>query len=256
MKTNIIVFVGTSALVIALGIGFIIVKPVLAQVAAISIDSMAPTTPPVDTVASSTPSDASSTAISENVSTSTGPAEISPANTTTGAMDNSKAAAPDTSVQKAPTEPPPARLAEVHIIGTKYIDYFTDGSTTIAVPGDPNIDGDLDKPDAPIPTHKGMTWVHTTGQNLYDTPSGDLDVGDYAVQADGSYIQHAPPFVSSTSTPPQLLTSTTDNAAAGASSTSPASASEADTSISTATAPSDSASGSTTSPESTSSPAI
>jgi len=101
----------------------------------------------------------------------------------------------------------------VHIIGTKYIDYFTDGSTTIAVPGDPKIDGNLDKPNAPIPTNAGMTWVHTTGQDLYDTPSGDLEVGDYAVQADGSYIQHAPPFVSSTSTLAQL-SATTDNATA------------------------------------------
>src|SRR5215470_20263968 len=66
-----------------------------------------------------------------------------------------------------PTDAPPAGFAEVHIIGTKYIDYFTDGSTTIAVPGDPNIDGNLDKPDAPIPMHTGMTWVHTIGGNLY-----------------------------------------------------------------------------------------
>ena len=109
--------------------------------------------------------------------------------------------------QKTPTEPPPADLAEIHIIGIKYIDYFTDGSTTIAVPGDQNIDSNLDKPDAPIPTHAGMTWVHTIGENLYDTPSGDLEVGDYALQPDGSYIQHSPPFVSSTSTPDQLATS-------------------------------------------------
>jgi hypothetical protein len=100
---------------------------------------------------------------------------------------------------------------EVHIIGTKYVDYFADGSTTIAVPGDPKISANLDKPNTPIPTHAGMTWVHTIGQNLYDTPSGDLEVGDYAVQADGSYIQHAPPFVSSTSTPVQVPTSTVDN---------------------------------------------
>src|SRR5215813_14162567 len=53
-----------------------------------------------------------------------------------------------------------------------------------------------------------MTWVHTTGQNQYDTPSGDLEVGEYAVQANGSYIKSARPFVSSTSTPAQISTST------------------------------------------------
>jgi hypothetical protein len=45
-----------------------------------------------------------------------------------------------------------------------------------------------------------MTWEHTTGQNLHDTPSGDLEVGDYAVQPNGAYIANPLPFVSSTST--------------------------------------------------------
>jgi hypothetical protein len=80
----------------------------------------------------------------------------------------------------------------VHIIGTKYTDYFTDGTTVIAYPGDPKIDGNLDKPDAPIPSQPGMTWVHTTGGYLYDTPSGDLELNDYAQQADGSYIGRLP----------------------------------------------------------------
>ena len=159
---------------------------------------------------------------------------------------------------KPPTGAPPPGLALVHIIGTKYIDYFTDGSTTIAVPGDPKIDGNLDKPNAPIPTNAGMTWVHTTGQDLYDTPSGDLEVGDYAVQADGSYIQHAPPFVSSTSTPAQLSATTTDNTAAGTSSPTSvvASPSVPDTSTLTATPPSGSSSSTTASAELKTSPAI
>jgi hypothetical protein len=83
------------------------------------------------------------------------------------------------------TETPPAGLTEVHINGTKYIDYFSDGTTMSAYPGDPTIDSNLDKPNAPIPTHEGMTWVHTTGQPLYDTPSGDLELGDYAVLPSG-----------------------------------------------------------------------
>jgi hypothetical protein len=121
-----------------------------------------------------------------------------------------------------PTEPPPAGLTLVHIIGTKYIDYFTDGSTTVSFPGNSDIDANLNKPDAPIPTHEGMTWVHTTGQNLYDTPSGDLEVGDYAVQQNGSYIENAPPtvFVSSTSTPAVLGASTSTAATSDTTSTS------------------------------------
>jgi len=259
MKTNnSIMFAGAGVLVIALAFGFAVVRPVLAQVAATSTDSTAPATPPGDTVASSTPSAASSTPVVENVSTSTGPAESSPAKATAATPKSSEAAAPDTSVQKSPTEPPPVGLTEVHIIGTKYVDYFTDGSTTIEVPGDPNVDRNLDKPNALIPTHAGMTWVHTTGDNLYDTPSGDLDVGDYAVQADGSYVQHAPPFVSSTSTPAQLSATTTDNTAAGTSSPTSvvASPSVPDTSTLTATPPSGSSSSTTASAELKTSPAI
>jgi len=91
-------------------------------------------------------------------------------------------------------------MALVHIIGTKYTDYFTDGTNITAFPGDPQIDAHLSERDAPIPTHQGLTWDHTTGGYLYDTASGDLEIGDYAVQPNGSYIQNAPPFVSSTST--------------------------------------------------------
>jgi len=111
----------------------------------------------------------------------------------------------------------PPGFTEVHIIGTKYIDYFTDGSTTIAVPGDPKVDNNLDKPNAATPVHAGMRWVQTTGQNRYDTPNGDLEEGDYALDRDGSYVQHAPPFVSSTSTPAQLTTSARTGAEAATS---------------------------------------
>jgi hypothetical protein len=103
----------------------------------------------------------------------------------------------------ASSQPPPEGLTLVHITGTKYIDYFTDGTTVTQYPGDPTIDAHLAEKDAPTPTHEGLTWVHTVGMNLYDTPSGDLEQGDYAVQSDGSYIDNPHPtaFVSSTSTP-------------------------------------------------------
>jgi hypothetical protein len=105
-------------------------------------------------------------------------------------------------------EPAPEDLTEVHIIGTKYIDYFTDGTTVTEYPGDPTMDSNFDKPDAPIPTHEGLAWVHTIGRNLYDTPSGDLEVGQYALQSTGTYIVNALPFVSSTSTPALLVEAT------------------------------------------------
>src|SRR5262249_39104911 len=68
----------------------------------------------------------------------------------------------------------------------------------------PEVDAHLAEKDAPTPSRPGLTWVHTSGGYLYDTASGDLEIGQYAVRADGSYIENrAPvPFVSSTSTPP------------------------------------------------------
>jgi hypothetical protein len=82
----------------------------------------------------------------------------------------------------------------VHVVGTKYIDYFTDGTKTYPFPGDPDIDSNLNKPNAPIPSHAGLTWVSTSGMEAYDTPSGDLEVGDYAQEADGSYIYNTPAY--------------------------------------------------------------
>src|ERR1700719_1296709 len=144
MKTNIITFVGTFGILFALVIGFATVRPVLAQVAATSTDSTMDSTTPVNTVAASTPTDASSSPPMDNVSSSTAPVHTAPVVATTATMTNAAATGADASVQKTPTEPPPAGFTEVHIIGTKYIDYFTDGSTTITVPGDQNIDGNLD----------------------------------------------------------------------------------------------------------------
>src|SRR6266436_3165407 len=233
MKTNVIAVAGIGLLVLfAAGFASIFeIRLASAQVDATSSPSIDPplstTTPDSDVAATST--------INEVVATST---------------DTSVASSQATST--SPKEAPPVGFTEVHIIGTKYVDYFTDGSTTIAVPGDPNIDSHFNVPDAPIPTHEGMTWVHTTGQHLYDTPSGDLEVGEYAVQADNSYIENAPPFVSSTSTPAELTTSTLGSTPTDTSSipSSVASSSAPDASTSTVPSPSDN-SASTTSSEST-----
>jgi hypothetical protein len=171
---------------------FLLVKPVLAQVATSSAmdATSSATTPTVDASVNTTP-----------------PAfEVMSAATSTGASAATSLTAPASTAP--PIEAAPQGLNEAHIIGTKYIDYFTDGTTVTAYPGDPEVDSHFNKSNAPIPTHAGLTWDHTTGRHLYDTASGDLEVGQYALQANGSYIANAPPFVSSTSTPAVLGEST------------------------------------------------
>ena len=50
-----------------------------------------------------------------------------------------------------------------------------------------------DTPNAPTPTcPSGMTWDHSTAQPAYDTATGDLEIGDYAQQADATYFVHYP----------------------------------------------------------------
>jgi hypothetical protein len=95
-------------------------------------------------------------------------------------------------VQSQPSSKPALKL--VHVVGTKYVDYFTDGTKTYSFPGNPDIDSNLNKPNAPIPSHAGLTWVSTSGMEAYDTPSGDLESGDYAQEADGSYITNVPAY--------------------------------------------------------------
>lgn len=82
-------------------------------------------------------------------------------------------------VANVAVEPAPAGLQLVRIIGAKYVDYFTDGTTITSYPGDSKIDSNFDKSGAPIPAREGLTWLNSTGQYLYDTPSGDLEIGDY-----------------------------------------------------------------------------
>src|SRR5262249_31797592 len=131
------------------------------------------------------------------------------------------APAPANAAASHGAEPPPPGLTEVHIIGTKYIDYFTDDTGEHSFPGDSAIDAHLSEKDGPTPTHQGMTWEHTTGQNLYDTTSGDLEVGDYAVQPNGAYIANPFPFVSSTSTPAQTSDNPPSSTATTSESTTP-----------------------------------
>jgi hypothetical protein len=262
MKTKIIAVGGIGFLVLFVG-GFASIFEIRlasAQVGASSSPPVSTTTPP-DLVASTSTAliadGASSTPGLGATSTTADASTTAVSTTTTGSSSEgvsahatTKATSPEGTSTPA-IGPPPEGLALVHIIGTKYTDYFTAGTTTFAFPGDPAFDSHFSEPNAPIPTHEGLTWVHTTGGYLYDTPSGDLEVGDYAVQLDNSYIENAPPFVSATSTPAQIATSTTSNAAADTSSSpsNDVSSSVPDTSTSTVPSPSVNSSSTTTSSE-------
>jgi hypothetical protein len=201
MKTNIVAFAGIGLLAI-FALAFVSIFEIRLASAQVDASSSLPLTTDTTTVPQVLEAP-TSTVPTNNDASSTA------ASTPTSKTPSAAAAA--TSTAPAPAvEQPPQGLTEVHIIGTKYTDYFTDGTTVTGYPGDPAIDSHFSEPNAPIPTHAGLTWVHTTGQYLYDTPTGDLDVGDYAVQSDGSYIENA--FVSSTSTP--AVSSPTDSTSA------------------------------------------
>ena len=136
--------------------------------------------------------DASSTAAT--TSTVTAPASTTTTSATTTSTATPAPAAPATA---------PSSLKLVHIIGTKYVDYCTDGTKVTAYPGDPAIDAHFNVPDAPTPKcPAGQKWDHTSGMDKYDTASGDLDVGNYAQQNDGTYVTHfaATTFTDATST--------------------------------------------------------
>jgi hypothetical protein len=220
MKIHIVTFAGISVLVLfALVLASIFeIRLASAQADATSSPAISITTPIalvaststalLAAVASSTPAATATSTMPAITSTQLAmTADASSASDVT--TSTTSASASTTAVSTPIVEPPPKGLAKVHIIGTKYTDYFTDGKSVTTFPGDPAIDSNFDKPDAPIPTHAGLTWDHTSGGYLYDTPSGDLEVGDYAAQPNGAYIENAPPFVSSTSTPTQTATSTT-----------------------------------------------
>src|SRR5262249_52829354 len=158
MTANITKLIG-AALIIASTIGVAVVRPVLAQVGATSTTVAASSTSVTSTDAASASTTVSVAASStppmsapaDSSATSTTPAATPPDTTTS--QGKAQASAEGVVHGKPAVDAPPAGFTEVHIIGTKYVDYFTDGSTTIAVPGDANIDGNLDKPNAAIPTH-------------------------------------------------------------------------------------------------------
>lgn len=204
----------SSVLGVFIVVGVVAIQQVFAQVDATSTETVA-TSPESENQTDVYAGTSATTTDTETVTPSEATTDTTTDTTTEtqteisaedGTASDTETATPES---VTPTEAPPEGLTEIHIIGTKYIDYFTDGTTEFSFPGDPEIHAHIAEKDAPIPTHEGLTWVHSVGNYLYDTESGDLEVGQYAVQPEGSFISKGFPFVSSTSTP----------AAAGSSST-------------------------------------
>jgi hypothetical protein len=106
------------------------------------------------------------------------PSSATTTDQSTTTADQPTSTAPTTEAELAAS---PSPLTLVHTAGTKYVDYCTDGTTITAYPGDPAVDANFDKPDAPTPKcPEGQNWDHTSALPGYDTPSGDLEIGDYA----------------------------------------------------------------------------
>ena len=155
--------------------------------------------------ASSTPSSTASSPAAEAVTASTTATSTTVALPTDGATSTAYAPSSATmrkarSSQASSVKSKPA-LKLVHVVGSKYVDFFTDGTTIFSFPGDPSIDANLNKPNASIPTHAGLTWVSSKGMQAYDTTSGDLEPNTYAQEENGSFITNASGFpASATST--------------------------------------------------------
>ena len=183
----------------ALIVGVITVQPVLAQMASSTEPEVASTTP-AEIVESSEIVD-EETAV-EEPQDSTDPEATTEEDLPTSEVVADRELPALTFAD--PAEDMPEGLEKVYIIGYKYTDYFSNGSEVLSFPGDPQIDAFLNEADASIPTREGVTWDHTTGSYLFDTETGDLEEGQYALQPSGRYIIKLPPFVSSTSTPESI----------------------------------------------------
>jgi hypothetical protein len=149
----------------------------------------------VSALTATTPDATSTASDTTTASTSTSASSTPPATdaSSTSVVPPAQTQTPDQSQAQSPSSGKPT-LKLVHVVGTKYIDYFTDGTKTYSFPGNPDIDSNLNKPNAPIPSHGNLKWVSTSGMEAYDTPSGDLEVGDCAQEADGSYISNVPAY--------------------------------------------------------------
>jgi len=203
MKNSVIAFSAASVLLTSLIVIGTFRTGIVSALSATTTDA---TSTSDTTIASSTPASASST-----------PSTTDASSTSTTSLAQTQAPA-QTQAQAQPSSSKPT-LKLVHVVGTKYIDYFTDGTKSYSFPGNPDIDSNLNKPNAPIPSHSNLKWVSTSGMEAYDTSSGDLEVGDYAQESDGSYVSNIPAYTytDATSSVPiaaHISTSKTDPTAA------------------------------------------
>ena len=221
MKNSVIAFSAASLLLISLIIVGTFKTGIVAALTATSTSATSTDAVPaigLANTASSTPSTSASSTVAAlaalTTATSTAPAPVTD-NATTTANASSATSSPN---QAHPDGNGNLALKRVRVVGSKYVDYFTDGTTTYSFPGDPLLDANLNRPNAPIPVHGNLTWLSTKAMEAYDTPSGDLEPGTYAREANGSFIADvsgAP--ASATSTTPvafSLLDPTLDSSAA------------------------------------------
>ena len=160
MKNSVIAFSAASVLLMSLIIIGTLKTGIVSALTATTTDA---TSTAPDTTTASTSSASSSTAPATDASS------------TSPTLPAQAQASSQTQAQtQASTGKPTLKL--VHVVGSKYIDYFTDGTKTFSFPGNPDVDSNLNKPNAPIPSHAGLTWVSTSGMEAYDTPSGDLEI--------------------------------------------------------------------------------
>ena len=134
MKTHIITFSGASVLLISLIIFGIFKTGIVAALSATTTD--ATSTVPDTTTASTSSTSASSTPPSTDASSTpaTPPAQ--------------------SHAQSQPSNGAKPTLKLVHVVGSKYIDYFTDGTKTYSFPGNPDIDANLNKPSSHVGLHQ------------------------------------------------------------------------------------------------------
>ncbi len=180
MKTRTITFSAASVLLISLIVIGTFKTGIVSALTATTTDA---TSTASDTTTASTSSASESTmpTTDESSASASPPAQ-------TQAPDQSQA-------QSQPSNGAKPTLKLVHVVGTKYIDYFTGGTKTYS--------------------YAGLTWVSTSGMEAYDTPSGDLESGDYAQESDGSFITNLPAstYTDATSSVPiaaHISTSKTD----------------------------------------------
>ena len=129
MKTSIIAFSAASVLVISLIIIGTFKTGIVSALTATTTD--ATSTASDTTTASTSPASASSTTPATDASSTSA---TPPAQTQTPAQSQA---------QSQPSSGKPT-LKLVHVVGTKYIDYFTDGTKTYSFPGNPDIDSNLE----------------------------------------------------------------------------------------------------------------